>query len=131
MSNEHHNEHEHHHDEGGLRESIIKISLAAILLVAAIIVEKNTTWQTWQYLLIYLLPYLIVGWETLHEGAEKLLEGEALDEDFLMGVATIGALAKTSNLNDALESSSLHCQGEPSTREEDMLNDTPFPEFSV
>ena len=93
MSNEHHNEHEHHHDEGGLRESIIKISLAAILLVAAIIVEKNTTWQTWQYLLIYLLPYLIVGWETLHEGAEKLLEGEALDEDFLMGVATIGALA--------------------------------------
>lgn len=86
-------EHEHHHEEGGLHESIIKISIAAVLLIADIIIEKNTSWQTWQYLLLYLIPYLIVGWETLHEGAEKLLEGEALDEDFLMGVATIGALA--------------------------------------
>ena len=92
MSHEHH-EHHDHHEEGGVRESIIKITLAAILLVAAIIIEKNTSWRAWQYLLLYLIPYFIVGWETLQEGAEKLLEGEALDEDFLMGVATIGALA--------------------------------------
>ena len=93
MENEHRHEHEHHHEEGGLRESIIKISVAAALLIIDIIIEKNTSWKTWQYLLLYLIPYLIVGWETLCEGAEKLLEGEALDEDFLMGVATIGALA--------------------------------------
>lgn len=86
-------EHEHHHEEGGLRESIIKITAAAVLLIVAIVVEKHTDWKLWQYLLLYLVPYLIVGWETLKEGAEKLLEGEALDEDFLMGVATLGALA--------------------------------------
>ena len=89
MSHEHHD----HNEEGGVRESILKIALAAVFLVVAIIVEKNTAWKNWQYLLLYLIPYLIVGWETLTEGAEKLLEGEALDEDFLMGVATIGALA--------------------------------------
>lgn len=86
-------EHEHHHEEGGLHESIVKISVAAILLIIAIVIEKNTAWKVWQYLLLYLIPYLIVGWETLTEGAEKLFEGEALDEDFLMGVATLGALA--------------------------------------
>lgn len=86
-------EHEHHHEEGGVKESIIKICVSAIFLVAAIFIEKHTAWKTWQYLLLYLIPYLIVGWETLQEGAEKLLEGEALDEDFLMGVATVGALA--------------------------------------
>ena len=92
MSHEYH-EHHVHHEEGGVRESLVKIGLASILLIAAIIIEKNTSWKTWQYLLLYLIPYFIVGWETLCEGAEKLLEGEALDEDFLMGVATIGALA--------------------------------------
>ena len=71
----------------------MKIAVSAVLLLAAMLIEKNTSWETWQYLLLYLIPYLIVGWETLQEGAEKLLEGEALDEDFLMGVATVGALA--------------------------------------
>ena len=92
MSHDHH-EHEHSHEDGGIRESVIRITLAAVLLVVAVLIEKNTAWKTWQYLLLYLIPYLIVGWETLSEGAVKLLEGEALDEDFLMGVATIGALA--------------------------------------
>ena len=47
----------------------------------------------WQYLLIYLIPYLIVGWDTLKEAGEALVHGEALDENFLMSIATIGALA--------------------------------------
>ena len=85
--------HGHHHEEGGAKESIIKITLATLLLAAAVIIEKKTDWATWQYLLLYLVPYLIVGWETLHEAAEALLHGEALDENFLMAVATVGALA--------------------------------------
>ena len=76
-----------------MKESIIKITLATLLLAAAVIIEKKTGWATWQYLLLYLVPYLIVGWETLHEAAEALLHGEALDENFLMAVATVGALA--------------------------------------
>ena len=61
--------HGHHHEEGGAKESIIKITLATLLLAAAVIIEKKTDWATWQYLLLYLVPYLIVGWETLHEAA--------------------------------------------------------------
>ncbi len=89
----HGHEHEHHHEKGGVKESVIKIALAAVLLIAAVIIEKKTDWPVWAYLLIYLIPYLIVGWETLTEAAESLVHGEALDEDFLMSVATLGALA--------------------------------------
>ena len=46
----------------------------------------------WQLLLIYLVPYLIVGWDTLKEAVEGLLEGEAFNEHFLMAIATLGAL---------------------------------------
>ena len=89
----HHEEHHHHHhEEGGAKESIIKIAVATALLVAAIIIEKKTDWPTWAYLLIYLIPYFVVGWETLKEAAEALVHGEALDENFLMSVATLGAL---------------------------------------
>ena len=83
----------HHHEEGGVKESLIKIILATVLLVAAVIIEKKTDWPTWAYLLVYLIPYLIVGWETLKEAGEALLHGEALEEDFLMSIATLGALA--------------------------------------
>ena len=87
---EHH--HHHHHEEGGVKETIVKIALATVLLIAAVIIEKKTDWPTWAYLLIYLIPYLIVGWETLKEAGEALVHGEALDENFLMSVATLGAL---------------------------------------
>ena len=88
-----HGEHHHHHEEGGVKESIVKIALATVLLIAAVTIEKKTDWPTWAYLFIYLIPYLIVGWETLKEAAEALAHGEALDENFLMSVATLGALA--------------------------------------
>ena len=90
---EHEHEHHHHHEEGGVKETVVKIALATVLLVAAVIIEKKTDWPVWAYLLIYLIPYLIVGWETLTEAAEALVHGEALDENFLMAVATLGALA--------------------------------------
>ena len=88
-----HAHHEHHHEEEGAKGRIVKILAAAVLLAAAYLIEKNTDWATWQYLLLYLVPYLIVGWDTLKEAAEALAEGEALDENFLMSIATLGALA--------------------------------------
>ena len=94
---EHHHEHKHEHEhnhgeEGESRERLIKIIVAAVLLGVAVIIEKKTNWATWQYLLMFLVPYLIVGWETLKEAVEGLFEGEALSEDFLMSIATLGAL---------------------------------------
>ena len=88
-----HHEHHHHHDEGGLRERIIKISVATVLLVAAFIVEKTVTLKTWQLLLVYLVPYLVVGFDTLKEAVEGLIEGEPLNENFLMTISTAGALS--------------------------------------
>ena len=85
-------QHEHNHQHGEGHGKLLKIILSAVLLAAAYLIEKRTDWTTWQYLLLYLVPYLIVGWETLKEAAEGLLEGEALSEDFLMSIATLGAL---------------------------------------
>ena len=87
-------EHEHHHEEEeNPKVRIVKIAVAALLLGVAVIIEKHTHWSTWQYLLLYLVPYLIVGGDTLKEAFEAVTHGEALDEDFLMSVATLGALA--------------------------------------
>jgi len=89
-----HHHHEHHHEhEHGNKERIVKIVLAAVLLAVAVLIEKHTSLKTWQLLLVYLVPYLIVGWDTLKEAAEALLHGEPMSEDFLMSVATLGALA--------------------------------------
>ena len=91
MSHEHH-EHHHHHEEEEGHGRIVKIIVATVLLIAAVIIEKKTDWAMWQYLLLFLVPYLVVGWETLKEAAEGLFHGEALSEDFLMSIATLGAL---------------------------------------
>ena len=89
---EHNHEHHHEHHEGGLRGQIIKIAIAVLLLIAAVIVEKTCGLNNWQLLLVYLVPYLFIGFDTLKEAAEGLVHGEAFNEDFLMSVATIGAL---------------------------------------
>ncbi len=89
---EHHHHHHHHGEEGEGKGRLIKIIVATVLLIAAVIVEKNTSWEVWQYLLLFLVPYLVVGWDTLKEAAEGLIHGEALSEDFLMSIATLGAL---------------------------------------
>ena len=100
MSHEHHHEHheccahehhhEHHHD--GLKHQLAMIIISAVLLIIAVIIEKSFALPTWQLLLIYLVPYLIIGHDTLKEAAEGIAHGEAFDEHFLMSVATIGAL---------------------------------------
>ena len=96
-SHEHHDhedgghEHHHHHEEG-LKKQIVKIVIAALLLIAAVIVEKTCGLAKWQLLLVYLVPYLFIGFDTLKEAAEGLAHGEAFNEHFLMSIATIGAL---------------------------------------
>lgn len=94
-SHEHHHEHEHHHHEhgeGGLRGKLLLIAATAFLLIGAVIVEHNTSLATWQLLLVYLVPYLLIGHDTLGEALEGIAKGDMFNEDFLMSVATIGAL---------------------------------------
>lgn len=94
-SHDHHHEHEHHHHEhgeGGLRGKLLLIAATVFLLIAAVIVEHNTSLATWQLLLVYLVPYLLIGHDTLGEALEGIAKGDMFNEDFLMSVATIGAL---------------------------------------
>ena len=60
--------------------------------MAAVIIEKNSNLPTWQLLLVYLVPYLLIGHDTLKEAVEGVMHGDAFNEHFLMSVATIGAL---------------------------------------
>lgn len=88
-----HHDHGHHdHHDHDLKRQLIKIIVAVLLLVAAVLVEKFGHLTTWQLLMVYLVPYLFIGWDTLKEAAEGLAHGEAFNEHFLMSVATIGAL---------------------------------------
>lgn len=74
------------------KRQIILIAVTAILLAAAIIIERKCSLATWQLLLVYLVPYLLIGHETLEEAAEGIAHGDPFDEHFLMTVATVGAL---------------------------------------
>ncbi len=91
---DHHHEHHHHehHHEGGLKQQLLLIGVTVILLLAAVYIEHQFTLPTWQLLLVYLVPYIIIGHDTLKEAVEGVLSGDAFNEHFLMSVATIGAL---------------------------------------
>ena len=98
MSHEHHHEcceHEHHHHEhhhDGLVKQLSLIIVSINLLILAVFIEKKFSLSTWQLLLVYLVPYLLIGYDTLKEAVEGIAHGEPFDEHFLMSVATIGAL---------------------------------------
>ena len=90
MTDTHH--HHHAHGAGGLKGKIALIAVTTLLLVAAIVLEHSYSWETWQLLLVYLVPYLLVGRETLLEAARGIGHGDMFNEHFLMSLATLGAL---------------------------------------
>lgn len=89
----HKHEHEHCHAHDGLKSKVVLIATTILLLVGAALIEHFMNLATWQLLLIYLVPYLLIGHDTLKEAAEGIMKGDMFNEDFLMSVATIGALA--------------------------------------
>ena len=74
---------EEEEEKKDIKKEIVKIILSSLLLIWAIIIEKNTNLANWQYLIIFLIPYLIVGGEVLKEAVEKLFHGEFFEEAFL------------------------------------------------
>ena len=89
----HKHEHEHCHEHEGLKSKVVLIGTTILLLVGAALIEHFMNLATWQLLLIYLVPYLLIGHDTLKEAAEGIMKGDMFNEDFLMSVVTIGALA--------------------------------------
>ena len=74
------------------RNKLIRIISASVLLVGSVLVERTMNLLIWQLLLVYLVPYLVVGYDVLTEAAEDIAHGKGMDEDFLMAIATLGAL---------------------------------------
>ena len=70
----------------------IRIIVGAVLLAVAALVEHTVQLPVWQILIIYLVPYLVVGYDVVGEAIEGICHGEVFDEDFLMFVATVGAM---------------------------------------
>ncbi len=89
----HSHEHSHSHEHDGLKGKVVLIGTTILLLIGAALIEHFMNLATWQLLVIYLVPYLLIGHDTLKEAAEGIIKGDMFNEDFLMSVATIGALA--------------------------------------
>ena len=93
--------HEHHHHEHSLKKQLWLIIATVVLLIIAVLIEHGqfshllpltSHLSKFQLLLVYLVPYLLIGHETLHEAWEGIVKGEMFNEHFLMSIATIGAL---------------------------------------
>jgi Cd2+/Zn2+-exporting ATPase len=84
-----------------LKKQLWLIIATVVLLIIAVLIEHGqfshllpltSHLSKFQLLLVYLVPYLLIGHETLHEAWEGITEGEMFNEHFLMSIATIGAL---------------------------------------
>ena len=71
------------------KTNLIRV-IVSIALVAAIWLSPADGWLGGA---LYLLPYLLVGYDVLWEAVEGVFHGEVFDENFLMAVATVGAIA--------------------------------------
>ena len=75
-----------------MNKKLIRIIASAVLLVGAVVVEHTMDLPLWQLLVVYLIPYIIIGYDVIGEAMERIADGDAFNEDFLMCIATIGAL---------------------------------------
>lgn len=86
--------HGHSHDHGETKlgnESISKISMAIgiILAIVAFLIKDEESLKT----SLFIVSYILVGYEIIIIALKNILRGEIFDENFLMAVATIGAIA--------------------------------------
>lgn len=71
---------------------IKQIILAAITLAIAVIIDKFTSFPIWGNLIMYMVPYIISGFDVMKEAIEGIEEGEFFNEHLLMTIATVGAM---------------------------------------
>ena len=76
------------------RKILFRIILSAVLLIIAVAVDKLFIkgQNLWLTLAVYLTPYFIIGYDVLRNAVRNIINGQVFDENFLMSVATIGAV---------------------------------------
>ena len=87
---EHEHEHESHHHENSFHD-LIKIIISGLFLIFLIVFKEIFKIKNQYFNILFLIPYLISGREVICGAFKKICKGKALDEDFLMTVATIAA----------------------------------------
>ena len=75
-----------------MKRKVIRIIVTALLLVVAWGVSELWQLAVWQQLIVFLVPYVLISYDVLGEAWEGIMERDPFNEDFLMSVATIGAL---------------------------------------
>lgn len=75
------------------KKVLIRIIISSVLLVALMITSKLVQLNKWVEFVLYLVPYLIIGYDILKKAIKGIAKGQVFDENFLMTVATIGAVA--------------------------------------
>lgn len=75
------------------KKVLIRIIVSAVLLAAIMITTKLVEINKWIQLALYLVPYLIIGYDILKKAVKGIFKGQIFDENFLMAVATVGAVA--------------------------------------
>jgi len=53
-----------------MKKKLIRIGLTSVLLLVAWLTERNCNLPIWQILIIYLIPYLLISYDVLHEAVE-------------------------------------------------------------
>ena len=70
------------------RKMLLRIIIASVLLIALQFVQITGYWR----LAAFLFPYLIIGYDILIKAAKGIRNGQVFDENFLMAIATVGAI---------------------------------------
>ena len=74
------------------KQVLIRIITSAVLLAVAIILDKTISINKYLMAAIYLVPYFVIGYDILKKAALGIFHGKVFDENFLMAVATVGAI---------------------------------------
>ncbi len=94
---DHDRDHDHDHGNGdfNLKQELIPVILVVVLFVGGLIFEEqlhNTPYSIGEYL-VFIPAYLLSGWNVLTIAGRNILRGRVFDENFLMTIATLGAVA--------------------------------------
>ncbi|MCL2188652.1 MAG: cadmium-translocating P-type ATPase [Defluviitaleaceae bacterium] len=90
----HGHSHDHHHGEGG-KGTVIWLATGAAAFFTAILLYyvANVPWSDYIALGLFGFSYILLGGKVLVRMVRNILRGQIFDENFLMGVATLGAIA--------------------------------------
>lgn len=90
-----HHDHDHGNGDFNLKDELVPVVIVVILFTLGSVFEKqlhSTPYSVGEYL-IFIPAYLLSGWSVLTSAGRNILKGRILDENFLMTVATLGAIA--------------------------------------